>query len=183
MIKRNNMIIIVFLFILFSISIGYAYLNSNLSINGYSSITASNWNVYWDNIDVMNGSVDAEEPSIVNQSTVTFNISLSKPGDYYEFTVDAINDGTIDAMIDNITKTINNSSTVPNYLKYEVTYADGADILNNHILVANTFEKIKVRVEYNSDINPEDLPTNSETLNLLKLFNFWFIGASSKSIF
>ena len=52
MIKRNNMIIIIFLFILSSISIGYAYLNSNLSINGYSSISASNWNIYWDNIDI-----------------------------------------------------------------------------------------------------------------------------------
>ena len=172
MVKKKYIVIIVLLFFILSISIGYAYLNSNLSINGYSSIFSSRWNVYWDNVEVMSESVEAEIPSIVNQTTVNFNILLSNPGDFYEFTVDAKNDGTVDAMIENITKTINNTTTIPNYLKYEVTYADGADILPNHILEANSFEKVKVRVEYNRDIDPEDLPTSPEILNISFEINY-----------
>jgi len=166
MIRRRNVNIIMLLIIIFLISIGYSYLNTNVSINGISSIASSQWNVYWNNVQVMNGSVEANTPTIINQSTVNFDIFLSKPGDYYEFTVDAKNDGTIDAMIANITKTINNNTTIPNYLNYEVTYVDGVEILQNHILATNTFETIKVRVEFKKDIEPEDLPTNPETLNI-----------------
>ena len=75
MVKKKYIVIIVLLFFILSISIGYAYLNSNLSINGYSSIFSSRWNVYWDNVEVMSESVEAEIPSIVNQTTVNFNIS------------------------------------------------------------------------------------------------------------
>ena len=97
MVKKKYIVIIILLFFILSISIGYAYLNSNLSINGYSSISSSRWSVYWDNVEVMSESVEAEIPSIVNQTTVNFNILLSNPGDFYEFTVDAKNDGTVDA--------------------------------------------------------------------------------------
>ena len=42
----------------------------------------------------------------------------------------------------------------------------------NHILEANSFEKVKVRVEYNRDIDPEDLPTSPEILNISFEINY-----------
>ena len=46
--KRNNQkSIIVIVVLLFIISLGYAYLTSNLSINGTSEIAPNTWNVHF----------------------------------------------------------------------------------------------------------------------------------------
>ena len=36
---------------------------------------------------------------------VTYEVTLAKPGDFYEFTVDAVNAGTVDAIIDEVRST------------------------------------------------------------------------------
>ena len=103
--KKNKSLILLILLII-SISIGYAYLNTNLQINGSASIDKPTWDVYWDNIQITNGSVDSVNiPATIsqNKTEVTFNITLKEPGDFYEFTVDAVNNGTIDTMVNSLT--------------------------------------------------------------------------------
>ena len=118
--SKFNLILIIFILVLV-LGLGYAYLTTTLSINGTTDVDSNTWNIYWDNVQVKEGSVTATTPTIdTNKTTVTFNVHLSKPGDFYEFTVDAKNDGTIDAMIETISSTINNSTTIPNYLIYKV---------------------------------------------------------------
>ena len=165
--KKKNSLILGMILLVLVLGIGYAYLNTTLNISGTTDVDANTWNVYWDNVQVTNESVAAETPEIdTNLTTVSFSVHLSKPGDFYEFTVDAKNDGTIDAMIDSITKTINNSTTIPNYLNYIVTYSDGFEIKNNQLLAANKKETYKVRIEYRTDINPIDLPSSAQSLNI-----------------
>ncbi len=173
--------------LLLFLTLGYAYLNQSLNINGNSILNNASWNVYWDNVQVTTGSVESSTPTIdSNKTTVTFSVHLSKPGDFYEFTVDAKNDGTIDAMIESISSTLNNNpiTTLPNYLYYSITYSDDRTIEANHLLKANDKEIYKVRVEYKLDISPEDLPTTNQTLNFAFQLNCiqGSIGSLSKNV-
>ena len=163
-------------FLLFGIiallGIGYAYLSTNLSIDGISNITRANWNVHFENVQVTQGSVTTvTQAPTINSDLISINyaITLNEPGDFYEFTVDVKNSGTIDAMIETVTSTINgvSPSELPNYLKYSATYSDGIEIANNHLLEANTKETYKIRIEYNQDIDPEDLPQTDQTYNIV----------------
>ena len=163
-------------FVLFSIiillGIGYAYLSTNLSIDGISNITRANWNVHLENVQVTQGSVTTvTQAPTINSDLISINyaITLNEPGDFYEFTVDVKNSGTIDAMIETVTSTVNgvSPSELPNYLNYSATYSNGIEIASNHILEANTKETYKIRLEYNQDINPEDLPQTDQIYNIV----------------
>ncbi len=163
-------------FVLFSIiillGIGYAYLSTNLSIDGISNITRANWNVHFENVQVTQGSVTTvTQAPTINSDLVSINyaITLNEPGDFYEFTVDVKNSGTIDAMIETVTSTVNgvSPSELPNYLKYSATYSNGIEIADNHLLEANTKETYKIRLEYNQDIDPEDLPQTDQIYNIV----------------
>jgi hypothetical protein len=91
---------------------------------------------------------------------------LDLPGDYYEFTVDAVNDGTIDAMIDSIIKTPELTDEQKKYFNYIIIYQGGDEIKSKQIVKSEDYVRIKVRVEYRIDITEIDLPTTTETLNL-----------------
>ena len=166
-IDKDNIKILLFILIL-GLGIGYAYINSDLNINGTAQVNSANWDVHWANIQVTNGSVSASSPTISNQTTVNYNITLNTPGDYYEFTVDAVNGGSIDAMIDTIDSKLNGATIteLPDYLRYMVTYEDGVPLEANHQLLHNTAEKYKVRIEYRTDIGLNQLPASNQTLSL-----------------
>ena len=158
--------------IILVLGIGYALLQQNLNITGTANLNNPNWNIHWENVQVTSGSVSGANvvtaPTISNQTTVTYSIILNKPGDYYEFTVDAVNSGTIDGMIDGITSKLNGVTitNLPAYLKYTVSYSDGAALKTNQLLAAGTTEKYKVRLEYNTDIELEQIPASDQTLSL-----------------
>ena len=166
--KNNNKKITTY-FVIFSlllIGIVYAILQANLQINGIAKIKSNSWDIHFDNIVINENSVtigtgDTQatiDPE--NNCKVDFEVTLSLPGDFYEFTVDVINNGTIDGMIGELNKTlkVNNEtvSEVPDYLEYSVTYEDGLEILPNHALNAGKTETYLVRLEFRSDI--EELP-------------------------
>ena len=164
--KLNYMILIIMLLV---ISIGYAVLSTNLNIVGAGTINNPTWDIHWENVSVKTGSVSASTPTIdTAKTTVNYSVTLTIPGDYYEFTVDAINAGTIDGMISVVSNKLNNVeiTTLPNYLEYKVTYEDGVDIAPNHLLAANSSEKYKVHVGYKKDISVSDIPSTAQTLNL-----------------
>ena len=154
----------------FTLTIAYAALNAVLTISGSAQVTSADWDIHLANPDVTSGSVSDVKPVISNPITATFSVTLNMPGDFYEFTIDVVNAGDIDAMIENITKTPTLSSEQAKYLKYEITYQNGGAITAKQLVEKNSFVRLKVRVEYRSDISSTDLPTTSETLNLgLKL--------------
>ena len=165
--KRNN-IQLILLILVIALGIGYAYINSDLNINGTATINNASWDVHWANVQVANGSVSASTPTIANGTTVNYSVTLNNPGDYYEFTVDAVNAGTIDAMIDTMNSKLNGVTitTLPDYLNYTITYSDGEELQQNQELLANTIETYKVRLEYSTDIELEQIPTTNQTLNL-----------------
>ena len=174
---------IFFVLLIVSISIGYAYLNANLNIDGTADIVGSNWNIHWDNVQVSSGSVTAATPTIdVNGTAVSYTITLNEPGDFYEFTIDAVNSGTLDGMISSITSTLDNEEiiTLPDYLNYAVTYVDGTEVATNQLLAAGTSEKYKVRIEYKGDISADALPEADQVLHLS--FGVTYVQANENAV-
>ena len=110
-----------FVFLFFAIfGVGYAYLTTNLSIDGTSSIKGSKWDVHFENVQVKEGSVETEEPVISDDTTVSFNATLENPGDFYEFTVDVVNEGTLDARISSVEVLPVLTEEEKEYFNYEV---------------------------------------------------------------
>ena len=175
--RRRKSLILGIILLLCGLGIGYSFLTTTLSINGTADVDSNTWDVYWDNVQVTTGSVSAEEPVIdSNKTTVTFNAHLSQPGDFYEFTIDAVNDGSIDAMIDTIVTPV----TIPDYLSYTVTYSDELPLAKYHLLESGNREVYRIRVEYRTDINASDLPDTADSISLQ--FGVTYVQADSNAI-
>jgi len=148
-----------------SLTIVYAALSVTLNIIGSTEVTASNWDIHLANPEVKSGSVNSNLPTILGNN-LSFSVNLVMPGDYYEFTVDVVNEGSIDAMIDSVVKTPELTSEQAKYIKYEVTYENGESISTNQTLRKGTSTPIKVKIEYRTDISSSDLPSSTTVLNL-----------------
>ena len=163
--KFLSIILCLVLVCIFTLTLAYAALNAVLKINGNASIVASNWDIHLENPVVKHGSVSNDIPTILSSNSLSFRSVLVDPGDYYEFTVDVVNDGSIDAMIESVSLSPELTSTQSKYLNFEVSYQNGESITSKQNLKAGTFTTIKVRVEFRKDINISDLPSVEENLN------------------
>jgi len=150
----------------FTLSIAYAAMETVLEIHGNSEVVASSWDIHLENAQVTSGSVATNAPVISGNSTLAFDVELNMPGEFYEFTVDVVNVGSIDAMIDSVVKTPELTSAQAKYIKYEITYENGESISAKQTLKKGTSTPIKVRVEYRKDIVASDLPSSSTELSL-----------------
>ncbi len=187
--KKQNMIVILGI-ILLGITIGYAFLSSSLNISGTAELPSASWNIHWSNLVVTNGSVTGAKvttPAAIKtgNTEVEYSITLSTPGDFYEFTVDAVNEGSIDAMIESFSNKAyeddeTTEKTIPDYLNYSVSYDDGIPIASNHKLDAGATEKVKVRVEFKRDIEASQLPTTTDTF--MFKFNVTYVQADNNAI-
>ena len=182
--KNKGIYILLVVLVIFGISVGYAVINRTLNITGNSEIKQNTWNIYFDNVKVKEGSVTANTPVIdtSTKSTINFNVMLNLPGEFYEFTVDVVNSGTIDAKVDSISKTPTLTESQAKYLNYIVEYENGESIQSKQLVKANKFVRLKVRVEYRTDLTETDLPSTTETLNLGFTVNYVQADDTSISI-
>ena len=149
----------------FTLTIAYAALSAVLTIQGSAHVTSADWDIHLANPKVTSGSATTVVPTI-SGNTLSFNTTLKTPGDFYEFTVDVVNSGSIDAMIDKVTKTPELTTEQAKYLKYEVSYANGESISTKQTIASDVTMPIKVRVEYRKDLIASDLPTGQVQLTL-----------------
>lgn len=165
--KNNNIVKVALVVSLLVVSVGFAVLSTSLNITGTTSINSSGWSVKFktDTISVTSGSVSATTPTVTGDTTLAFSPTLATPGDFYEFTIDVKNEGTINAKITSITP-ISLTVAQQKYATCTVTYSDNTAIAQNDKLAAGASKKIKVRVEYKTDITSSDLPSENQTLNL-----------------
>lgn len=167
--RKVNKPLLYFVFFVFaSVTVGYAALSTTLSITGKGTLSKNSWDIHFENLVIVDNGASAvtTAPTIDSTKTkVSFNITLSKPGDTYEFTVDAVNKGTIDAMLSGFSTT-SLTADQQKYLTYTVTYGDGATISTKDYLKKGTSETIRVRVRFRDDLTSADLPSSAETLNL-----------------
>ncbi len=172
--KKNSFKFFLFVFI-FVMVLGYALLSTNLNITGMVNLRHQNFSIHWvpNSIEVNDKSISQEEPILSDDNTtISYTINLKQPGDFYEFLIDATNDGTIDGMIeldglDPVVKDENDEVIeLPSYLKYSVTYSDGSDIEKYHLLGVGKTEHYKVRVEFDKDVDIDDLPNGSGQIHI-----------------
>lgn len=181
--RKVNKPLLYFVFFVFaSVTVGYAALSTTLSITGKGTLSKNSWDIHFENLVIVdNGaSVVTTAPTIDSTKTkVSFNITLSKPGDTYEFTVDAVNKGTIDAMLSGFSAT-SLTTYQQKYLTYTVTYSDGATISTKDYLKKGTSETIRVRVRFKDDLSATDLPSSAETFNLTATFVYVQADSTAK---
>jgi len=155
-----------FFFIIVFLTVGYAYLNTSLDVNGVNKIENNRWDVHFENIEIVDGSVYAtNEATITDDTVIDFLVDLRLPGDVYSFTVNVVNDGTIDAMLSEV---LNTGLTVSQeaYVEYTVTYADGEEILSKDALPGGQQDQLLVSVKYKDDIEADDLPSENQIISL-----------------
>lgn len=177
--KEKNKRLRVLLILLLAISLGYALLSTVLKMNGSARFTKIDWNIYWANPQVTEGSKSMVKPTIVDDGSIsnakaTWNVTFDLPGEYYEFTIDAVNAGSIDAVISSIDTTV--TPTLPDYISYTLTYANGKPVEEDQVLPAasggvSTVVTYKVRIEYLMDEVDAEFVNNMEG-NISHTYNF-----------
>ena len=162
--RRTN-IRVLLLFIILTlgifIKIGYAYLSQDLTITGTATASKNIWDVHFVEDSIVEDEthlspcVGGDTCSRVTKHatigedgvSIDFGVIFHMIGDYYEFTVDVVNDGTIDAMLNDVVK--ENYSSYSSYLDFTVTYYDGMPITQyDQLLKCGGTEKLKVKVEF-----------------------------------
>lgn len=190
--KKVNitLLIIILLLLLFSVSVGTIVISTVSKYDGKfnifggypgsdsdsdsdsgsdktSDIEKVTWDVHFENVSVNKKSVQAIIPAKLNakKTSVNFEVYLEKPGDFYEFSVDIVNSGKMDAKV--TAKPV--LSGVPDeykeYFKYTVKYSDGTAIKKDDELNAGKRKIIVVRVEFDKE-NGVGLVTDAKTFNL-----------------
>ena len=171
---RKRFYLIAFLFLLLiGVLVGYAALTANLSIDGILNISKTSWQVNLDEIEVSEGSVEASTPAhVVNDTTVSFASRLNDPLDFYEFTVDVKNTGTLDATLESIIITPDLEDLNIDYLTIDVTYDDDTPVEIGDSLNKNTTKKIKVSMKYVDGLTVEEYPDEDQTFQVKVRLNY-----------
>ena len=186
--KYKGKSIFIFLVVLIcSLGIGFSFLRTELKINGTATVNNARWDIHFANIVINPDSVElstGDSAATISSSTteVTYAITLKNPGDFYEFTVDAVNAGTIDAMIDTISSKMGGVEieTLPNYMEYSVTYSDGVPLEKNQYLKAGETKTYKVHIGFKKDISASDLTGQIESNSLS--FHVAYVQADSNAV-
>ena len=163
--KILYIILSIVLILVCTLTMAYAVLSVTLNISGSAEVAASNWDIHFENINVTTGS-SGSVPTIKDNTTVNFTTTLNMPGDYYIFTVDIVNDGSIDAMIDSIEKKPTLTTEQTKYINYVIEYENNDELNSKQLLESGSYVRLKVKVQYRKDITTSELPTTSTTLNL-----------------
>ena len=165
---RRVLIILLLIILLMGVTVGYAILSTNLNINGTSRIKNSTWDVHFQNIAVTNGSVQALEAPTIDASklNVNYTVDLNVPGDYYDFTIDVKNSGSVDAKLSALPILNGVSSEQEVYTNYHFTHADGSPIQVGETIETGQSQKFRVHIEYDRNIVASQLPKDNQVLHL-----------------
>lgn len=172
--KNTQLLIIGILAVaLLTMSVGFATFTSTLNIAGNATLTGASWDIQFDNTSYSEttGSVNVPETArTISGTSITYNVTLSKPGEFYEFTINVLNKGTFDANLTGVTLS-SLSETQSKYLKYTLTYDNTTyetttQNLQTMLAKTNGTAAVKVRVEYVQPENSEDLPEATITIPL-----------------
>ena len=171
---RGSFIAILVLVLVLGISIGYAALSTTLNINGSTTIGKSSWDVHFANVIETAGGVTATKAAAITATTeVTYEVTLPTPGTFYEFTVDVVNAGSLDAKLSADATVEGVSAAQAVYTKYSVVWSDtGVAPKTGDVIKAGQKKTAKVRVEYNKDVTAAQLPTTDQVLTLTASMNF-----------
>jgi len=187
--RRNGQTIIIAILavaILF-MSVGFALYSQTLNINGKVQVDAAKWSIHWDtatfvkttgSVDILGSDLSDGSTPEIGDTSVSFGAKLKKPGDFAEFSIDAVNDGTFNANLTKITLSPTLSAAQKEYLSYSVTY-NGQEFnqtTDNLTIPLNPGSSnkvtVKVRINY---LTPEDstkLPSTAQNISMTAQFDY-----------
>ena len=171
--ERKRLLLLI---LLLTVTVGFALLSTTLKIDGFTGIKGNTWDIHWNenSIHETDGSVEANTPAYVSdgeKKIVTFDVDLELPGDFYEFTVDAKNYGTIAGAIEDVEITFYeddgetpiDEEDLPDYILYSFKHADGSNVPNGEIIKPGKSISYKFRIEF--DRNATEVPHSTGQLN------------------
>ena len=167
--QKRYVVILLLVILLMGVTVGYSVLSTSLTINGVSHIVHNiSWDVHFENIRVTDGSVEATLPPVTDYSgtKITYAIDLAQPGDFYEFTVDVVNNGDIDAELDDLPILSGLSEEQDEYINYTVGHADDSPVIIGELIHVGKSRRFKVRIEIDDSISALSLPEDKVVLNL-----------------
>lgn len=172
--RNTQMLVIAVLAVaVLTMSVGFAVFTQTLNINGNTTVGASNWNVKFvtDSYAETSGSVTVSSADrTITGTSITYAVKLTKPGDFYEFTINVKNSGTFNAKLTGVTLSALTTEQ-SKYLTYKLTY-NGTEYstttsgLSVALSANNDVATVKVRVEYIQPTNPNDLPQEEVVIPL-----------------
>ena len=159
------------------LTVAFAALSATLNINGTAYLDAAKWGIRFKNLSsptkigsaTTTGTAKIEESK--SAEITGMNVSLSTPGDKVTYTVDLVNEGTINAKIDKIEKTTLTEEQ-QKYLTFKVTYKDGTEVSEGDILSKEERKNLIITIEFIKDLTKDDLPTSTNTISLSYKLNF-----------
>ena len=176
--RSVKILIISILFMLIAgLTVAFAALSTTLNIKGTAYLDAAKWGIKFENLSEP---VKVGNASVVGTSKIEetksaeitgINVGLSTPGDKVTYTVDLVNEGTINAKIDNIEKTVLTSEQ-QKYLTFKVTDRDGREVSEGDILSKGETRNLTITIEFIKDLTKEDLPKQTSTISLSYKLNF-----------
>ena len=101
------------------------------------------WDIDFANVKVTEGSTKGNVT--LKDNTLKMDVTLKKENEFYEFSFDVINNGSLDAELSEYNLKTHNPKDI---LKYTVTYLDGSEIKEKDVLNSKSKKTIKVRIEY-----------------------------------
>jgi len=175
--RTKALVVVVLLIVVAGLTVAFATLSTTLNINGMAYLDAAKWGIKFKNLSepvsigtaTTTGTAKIEEAK--SASITGINVGLSTPGDKVTYTVDLVNEGTINAKIDKIEKTVLTSEQ-QRYLTFKVTDKNGNEVSEGDILSAGETRNLTITIEFIKDLTKEDLPKQTSTISLSYKLNF-----------
>mgnify|MGYP002544148997 CR=1 FL=1 len=175
--RTKALVVVVLLIVIAGLTIAFAALSTTLNINGTAYLDAAKWGIRFENLSrptkigsaTTTGTAKIEETKAAEITDM--NVNLSTPGDKVTYTVDLVNEGTINAKIDNIEKTVLTSEQ-QRFLTFKVTDKDGREVSEGDLLSAGETKNLTITIEFIKDLTKEDLPKQTSTISLSYKLNF-----------
>ncbi len=175
--RTKALVVVVLLIVVAGLTVAFAALSATLNINGTAYLDAAKWGIKFENLSepvsvgtaTTTGTAKIEESKSAEINGI--NVSLSTPGDKVTYTVDLVNEGTINAKIDKIEKTVLTEEQ-QKYLTFKITDKDGREVNEGDILSAGETRNLTITIEFIKDLTKEDLPTSTSTISLSYKLNF-----------
>ena len=177
--RSVKLLIISILFMLIAgLTVVFAALSTSLNINGTAYLDAAKWGIKFENLSsptawgtaTTTGAAKIEETKSAEITGI--NVSLSTPGDLVRYSVNLVNEGTINAKIDNIEKTVLTEEQ-QRYLSFKVRDVDTlSEVKENDVLKAGETKQLIIDIMFIDDITKDDLPKQTSTISLSYKLNF-----------
>ena len=176
--RNKNILLGVLIVGVLSMTVAFAALSTRLNIGGTTQVASTTWNIHFDNWD------DDTESTVQNefgtqQNTAVYpsaadltkslapnitkvegiNVTLKQPNDYVRYTFEIVNDGTIDATLQNFTHSMDcQSGKNCDFMEYEVKCYEsssltGNEVVNTSVLAAGRRAYCYLQVKYKDQTN------------------------------